>query len=750
MGQLCASITKFDRSLQKNSSTIASLPSTPLNLETSKSTAMKTPTVSISSASSPLTEVSSIFRLGSARPSQSLLSLNSPNLQLSKSGSLEAITHNLIELGEDPWSRPVGTKSPSGLLQDKTFSNLSLLEGTRSLCSRSGIVATEPGQLIDLDEVEEEEDIWDDEQLQFLRIEDISLGDGTERNQEVATKPGWPLRNPPVMQPLIKIETVYHMKFLLRPKKTVEIFDGDFLHITDIIRNTLSGEVTLRGIRYQRCNALNGMLERKLNEICLFYEIDIDDPRTPSEQSAIEVPVDKVKFLRHIRRTNLSFPLGRNFAAEQFRSSEEIAAEGGLTARWKYTCKYHSADDRYNNRWLERSLETFSEQECTNGYGVSNAERRFQWRGETIMGGSHVPSLMEENWTGSNRGRRHISISSENSDSVLHGFSGLLNLPKIAAVCRHSQGNSTATSTKRERSPDLILVKSSATTENPSKKPCTKNRVDAESTKQNSSSLQIYDTKLGRFQPVIDLESKSCYSNQANPDLRCSTSYPLLTHSNSALSDILHHPPRTSICSGINVWSSELATPPPTGIVHHHTQSLNGPVIRFPGQMLTFGDGFCGAGGTTRGAVMAGLKVKWGFDFWENACKTWESNFKDAACYCMPSDKFVRMAQSSSGGEDIKVDILHLSPPCQYFSPAHTVNGVDDEMNTASLYAVLEVVKAARPRVVTLEQTFGILGAKCRWYFSSVIHMFATLRFSVRWAIVPLSTWVCVCLQRPF
>jgi DNA (cytosine-5)-methyltransferase 1 len=93
---------------------------------------------------------------------------------------------------------------------------------------------------------------------------------------------------------------------------------------------------------------------------------------------------------------------------------------------------------------------------------------------------------------------------------------------------------------------------------------------------------------------------------------------------------------------------------------------------------------------------------------------------------------------------DVKVDVLHLSPTCQYFSHAHTVNGADDEMNTASLYAVLEVVKVAKPRVVTLEQTFGLLAARFRWYFASLIHMFTALQFSVRWAVVPLAKWVSI------
>jgi DNA (cytosine-5)-methyltransferase 1 len=640
------------------------------------------------------------------------------------------------------------TKSLPSASRDSTLSNHSVSCEGPERRHESGRVAAPNDLLIDLDELDEETNIWDDEELQYLRVEDISLEDGTGQNEKASAKVGLPQRNLPIAEPLIRLASFQHMKFLLRPKKTVELSDGDFLHITDIIRDSTTEEVTLRGIRYQRCNALNGMLERKLNEVCLFYEIDLDDPRKPHEQSAIEVPVDKVKVLRSIRRTNLSFPLARNFAADQFHSSEEIAAQGGLTARWKYTCKYHSADDRWSNRWTERSLENFSEEECTNGYGLSNVERRFQWRGETTMGGSHVPSSIDRNLSCPNREERPISIGSEDSEPNLLQISGHSNTPQLSEgrQSRDRQSLPITSSRKRERSPELIVLESHDEAKHVLKKLSLMNRGDKKAGKQRTASLQVLEASSRRLQHVIDLESEPSHHNLASSNSKSQNPTPPLFNSANTPKSILLASRKANINSSIGMWSSELAEPPPAGAIHYCNQQSYGPSIRFPGQMLTFGDAFCGAGGTTRGAVMAGLKVKWGFDFWENACTTWKANFSDAVCYCMPSEEFVGMAQNSNRGSlaEVKVDILHLSPPCQYFSPAHTVNGIDDEMNTASLYAVLEVVKAVKPRVVTLEQTFGILGARCRWYFSSVIHMFALLRFSVRWAIVPLATWVCL------
>jgi DNA (cytosine-5)-methyltransferase 1 len=170
------------------------------------------------------------------------------------------------------------------------------------------------------------------------------------------------------------------------------------------------------------------------------------------------------------------------------------------------------------------------------------------------------------------------------------------------------------------------------------------------------------------------------------------------------------------------------------------------PMARSAGQALTYGDAFCGAGGATRGAVMAGLQVLWGFDFSKHACQSWRANFPYARCYEKEAHSFVSEAlQAKHRGNSnlMKVDVCHLSPPCQFFSPAHTIDGKDDEMNVASLFAVQSVIAVSKARVVTLEQTFGIICPRFRFYFNALIQMFTANDFSVRWAVIPLAQWVC-------
>ena len=70
-------------------------------------------------------------------------------------------------------------------------------------------------------------------------------------------------------------------------------------------------------------------------------------------------------------------------------------------------------------------------------------------------------------------------------------------------------------------------------------------------------------------------------------------------------------------------------------------------------------------------------------------------------------------------------------------------------MNVASLFGVQSVIEVARPRVVTLEQTYGIVGARFRVFFNALVQMFTVLGFSVRWAIVGLTQWVsCLLIYR--
>ena len=149
-------------------------------------------------------------------------------------------------------------------------------------------------------------------------------------------------------------------------------------------------------------------------------------------------------------------------------------------------------------------------------------------------------------------------------------------------------------------------------------------------------------------------------------------------------------------------------------------------------QRYTFGDSFCGCGGVSRGARMAGLRLKWAFDHERAMCDSYLASFPDVTVDCCSAFDY-----TTSNRPGTKVDILHLSPPCQFFSPAHTIVGQNDESNTASSFVIFELLKRVRPRIVTLENTMG-LQHRHPLYLNAVIQQFTTLGFSIRWQVIDL------------
>ncbi|KAL6797717.1 S-adenosyl-L-methionine-dependent methyltransferase [Trichoderma sp. SZMC 28013] len=130
-------------------------------------------------------------------------------------------------------------------------------------------------------------------------------------------------------------------------------------------------------------------------------------------------------------------------------------------------------------------------------------------------------------------------------------------------------------------------------------------------------------------------------------------------------------------------------------------------------QKYTFFDSFSGAGGVSRGAKGSGFKIQ------------------------MSVDEFIRNTKDRL----MRVDVLHLSPPCQYFSPAHTRESVHDETNIFALFGCRELINKLRPRLVTLEQTFGITHERHHQYLRGLIGDYTQLGYSVRWKVVRLCTW---------
>ena len=143
----------------------------------------------------------------------------------------------------------------------------------------------------------------------------------------------------------------------------------------------------------------------------------------------------------------------------------------------------------------------------------------------------------------------------------------------------------------------------------------------------------------------------------------------------------------------------------------------------------------CGAGGATRGAANVGFKISYGVDWNKNCKTTWEHNFYRSEFHHLNAFDFINLPERFPN--EFKVDVLHISPPCQVHSPIHTVAGQNDEVNLATLFAVLHLIQKCKPRFVTLEQTSGIVTHdKVKGAYKSLLRMFTDLGFSVHTQLV--------------
>ncbi|KAG5982440.1 hypothetical protein E4U55_001888 [Claviceps digitariae] len=155
------------------------------------------------------------------------------------------------------------------------------------------------------------------------------------------------------------------------------------------------------------------------------------------------------------------------------------------------------------------------------------------------------------------------------------------------------------------------------------------------------------------------------------------------------------------------------------------------------GQRYTLFDAFSGARGVSRGAKSAGFQVTHAVDREPAVWDTYSINFPETLLYKMSVDQFIQEAKDVY----IRPDILHMSPPCQFFSPAHTRSCAHDEENTDAILCSHALVRKLRPRLVTLEETFGLRFKQHQDYFHSLIGDLTHLGYSVRWKVVELCTW---------
>ncbi|KAF2277615.1 S-adenosyl-L-methionine-dependent methyltransferase [Westerdykella ornata] len=174
---------------------------------------------------------------------------------------------------------------------------------------------------------------------------------------------------------------------------------------------------------------------------------------------------------------------------------------------------------------------------------------------------------------------------------------------------------------------------------------------------------------------------------------------------------------------------------------HRHSSSVeildSDPISERPqlpqkSRRYRFGDCFCGAGGASKGASNAGLKVLWGADNDKTVLEAYELNFPDASAIEID----IHELPTYMTRKNFYVDILNLSCPCQFWSGAHTCPGQNDQKNVEALYTVGPAIKILKPRIVSLEQTPGLIRfKKHRLYWRFLIHQLLNEGYNVRYTV---------------
>jgi len=223
-----------------------------------------------------------------------------------------------------------------------------------------------------------------------------------EQLHELAKREPSPLRNPPIIPPFTKIKHFKWNNSFLKPGKTVSLKDDSFLHITKVIQNQETDIVTLRGWQLKRNRDFDGSLPKQKNELCYIHEVDMDDDRPMLEQSVIEVKLDQVLKIRRLVLTNKLFPECRFDRTQLPQGDNEflgkhIEDEELLVARRRYITEYKDARSRENQakiqvNYTRKLIRKLTIEECTPGYTDTPEQQRFQWRGDTTLGGSAVGS----------------------------------------------------------------------------------------------------------------------------------------------------------------------------------------------------------------------------------------------------------------------------------------------------------------------------------------------------------------------
>lgn len=115
-------------------------------------------------------------------------------------------------------------------------------------------------------------------------------------------------------------------------------------------------------------------------------------------------------------------------------------------------------------------------------------------------------------------------------------------------------------------------------------------------------------------------------------------------------------------------------------------------------------DLFCGAGGSSWGARLAGARIVAGFDIWRVAGRTYQENFPEARFHEGPLEQWdaTRLRKPLK-----RIDLLLASPECTNHSPAKGA-GPRCEKSKATAFEVLRFAEVLEPRWIVVENVVSM------------------------------------------
>lgn len=110
-------------------------------------------------------------------------------------------------------------------------------------------------------------------------------------------------------------------------------------------------------------------------------------------------------------------------------------------------------------------------------------------------------------------------------------------------------------------------------------------------------------------------------------------------------------------------------------------------------------DMFCGGGGSSRGAQMAGAELVAAVDMWKMAADTYQNNFPEAKVYNVNTNSLAPQQVIDDIGD---IDLLLASPECTSHSPAKG-NRDPCEESRATAFEVTRFARVMKPRWIVVE-----------------------------------------------